>query len=510
VLSHIKFRFRIEHLWGLIVLLGIFIFVNTHPIRPHDFWWHITIGREIITTGSIPTTDVYSYTEAGQPYPSYQMFWLMETLLFLVYKVGGPALVIFLQSLMVTAAYIIIFWICKLVTNSWRIAAISVLFAAALGINDWNVRPQGITFLLASLFLLAIYKYKKYPHWGWLVVFPVCMLVWVNSHGTFLIGLVLIGLWWGQELWQAIIARINRVQIIGKNRSVVPSIILGITTLICLINPRNFGIINYLRKLTGNSVVQNFVTEWAAPSFSTWMGAIFLCGLMASAVILALSPKRPDFFQITTFLLFGLLGLKTSRGIVWFGLVMAPILALHLSAIADHLQETDRKPVNQEGSRILNIVFAMVIIIMGVVSLPWFKSMLPLPVAKAGLISSETPIQATQVLLTKKLPGRVFNAMSFGSYLIWAAYPQYQVFVDSRIELFSAKVWMDYLNISNGVGDWETLLSEYGVNTLMLSPLEQPALIRAVEISNEWMLIYQDTAAYIFIRNSVLNNLSEL
>jgi hypothetical protein len=499
-LRRIKFRFTIEHLWGLIVLMGIFIFVNTHPIRPYDFWWHITIGGEIITTGRIPAADVYSFTEAGQPYPSYQMFWLMETFLYEVYQVGGPALVVFLQSLMITAAYVILFWVCKLSTGSWRMSALGVLFAAALGINDWNVRPQAITFLLASLILLAIYKYRQNPDWGWLVVFPLCMLVWVNSHGTFLIGLVLVGLWWGQELWQAIIRRLKHEILVGKNQMVVPGLMFGITALACLANPRGFGIINYLRTLTTNSVVQNLVTEWAPPAFSTWMGAIFLCGLMASAVLLALSPKRPDFFQITTFLVFGLLGLKTSRGIVWFGLLMAPILAVHLFAIVGNLQKAERKPVNQEGSRVVNLVFAILIILMGVISLPWFKSVLPLPTTKAGLISSETPVQATKVLLAKNLPGRVFNAMSFGSYLIWAAYPQYQVFVDSRIELFSEKVWLDYLNISNAEGNWEALLSDYGVNTLMLSPQEQSPLIKSIDSSQSWSCVYQDEAASIYTR----------
>ncbi len=95
----ISFHLRIEHLWGLAALVGIFVFVNTHPIRPQDFWWHIAIGREIASTGKIPTTDVYSYTEAGQPYPSYQMFWLMETVLYELYRLGGPALVVFLHSL---------------------------------------------------------------------------------------------------------------------------------------------------------------------------------------------------------------------------------------------------------------------------------------------------------------------------------------------------------------------------------------------------------------------------
>jgi hypothetical protein len=498
--SRIKFRFGIEHIWGLVVLMGIFIFVNTHPIRPYDFWWHIAVGREIVTNGSIPTVDVYSYTEGGQPYLSYQMFWLMEVILYGVYKLGGPELVVVIQSLLITSAYLVIFMICRLTSKSWRIAALGALFAAALGLNDWNVRPQGVTFLLASLFLLAIYKYRNKPQWGWLIIFPTCMLIWVNSHGTFIIGLTLVGIWWGQEIWTALRQRISHGQVVELKRIVVPGIMFGITVLICLLNPRGLGIINYLKTLTSNSVVQNLVTEWAAPTFGTLMGVLFFCGLIGSAILLVVSPKRPDFFQIATFLVFGILGLKTSRGSVWFGLVMAPIVAEHIAASVKQFQKTGRTTTNQEGSRILNILFVFVIVLMGVISLPWLKSILPLPAAKAGLISTETPVEATQFLLEENPPGHIFNSMTFGSYLIWAAHPQYQVFVDSRIELFPENVWLDYLRISNAQGDWEALLREYGVNTLMLSPLEQPSLFQAVKNSSEWKKVYQDSVSTIFIR----------
>jgi hypothetical protein len=230
------------------------------------------------------------------------------------------------------------------------------------------------------------------------------------------------------------------------------------------------------------------------------MGTTFLCGLMASAILLALSPKRPGFFEIITFLVFGFLGLKTSRGSVWFGLVMAPIIATHLSAIVTDFPKAGRSSINQEGSRILNFLFAFVIIAMGVISLPWFKSILPMPAAKAGLISAETPIKVTQVLLEKNLPGRVFNSMSFGSYLIWEAYPQYQDFVDPRIELFSEKIWLDYLNISNANSDWETKLRDYGVNTLMLSTVEQYPLIDTINSSDSWVRVYQDDVASLYTR----------
>lgn len=499
-MSRIKFRFTVEHLWGLVVLMGIFIFVNTHPIRPYDFWWHITIGREIVTNGTIPAVDIYSYTEAGQPYPSYQMFWLMEIVLYGLYKLGGPALVIFVQSLMITSAYFIVFLICKLSSNSWRIAALSVLFAAALGLNDWNVRPQGITFLLASLFLLATYEYRKKPQRGWLVVFPTCMLIWVNSHGTFIIGLALVGIWWGQELWTAIRWRNTHQQVVEIKRIMIPGIVFGITALICLLNPRGLGIINYLKTLAITSVVQNLATEWAAPTFGTMMGVIFFCGLIGSTILMVLSPKRPDFFQIATLLVFGILGLKTLRGSVWFGLFMSPIIADHIAAIVNRYRKTERELVNQEGSRVLNIFFACAILLMGVISLPWLKSHLPLPATKAGLISAETPVKATQILLEENLPGRVFNSMTFGSYLIWAAYPQYQVFADSRIELFPKNVWLEYEKISNAEGDWEAELRDYGVNTLILSLTDQPLLVDAAQKSDEWDVAYRDNTAVIFNR----------
>ena len=495
-----RFQLSVEHLWGLIVLVGIFVFINTHPIRPHDFWWHITIGREILATGNIPAIDIYSYTAVGQPYPSYQMFWLMEVFLYFIYRLGGPALVVLVHSVLISCAYVVIFLLCKQISKSWRVAAFGVFFAAALGLNDWNVRPQGITFLIASLYLMAIYKYRQNRNRLWLFVFPLGMLVWVNSHGTFLIGLVLLGIWLAQEIWEAILAWYRWEAVPKMSSTYVPASMLGISALACLANPRGLGIISYVKTLTSNSVVQNLVTEWAPPSFNSLMGLIFFVGLFLSLIILGLSSRRLNLFQILTLLVFGVLGVKTSRGSVWFGIVVAPILTQHLPALLDCIKQPKQDPPRSKGSRLINTIFLFLIIGMGVFSLPWFKDYWPLPQAKAGLISAETPVQATNVLLEKRLPGHVFHAMSFGSYLIWAAYPQYQVFVDPRIELYPENVWMDYLKISNASEDWDVMLKNYGVNTLMLSPVEQANLIQAARESGAWIEQYLDLAAVLFTR----------
>ena len=127
---------------------------------------------------------------------------------------------------------------------------------------------------------------------------------------------------------------------------------------------------------------------------------------------------------------------------------------------------------------------------------------LPLPPDKAGLISRETPVEATRFLLQNDPPRQLFHDQAFGSYLIWAAQPQYPVFVDPRIDLYPAEVWLDYLHIAGAGCDWEGLLERYGVNTLMLNPQEQAALIAAASQSPDWQVVYQDAQAVILVRKT--------
>jgi hypothetical protein len=218
------------------------------------------------------------------------------------------------------------------------------------------------------------------------------------------------------------------------------------------------------------------------------------------------------------------------RGAIWFGLALAPVWAAHLSAVfgtslrsvpdherpfvVSHEAKRSGVPKAQNGTPLRSgpdserecngdlpaTLLAVLLTVGALVTLPWFKEWLPLPPAKAGLISAETPVAATEFLLRERLPGPLFHAMPFGSYLVWAAQPEYPVFVDSRIELYPVEVWLDYLHISAAGCGWEERLARYGVRTLMLSPQEQPALVAAARASPRWRQVYEDTAAILFVR----------
>ncbi len=108
----VRTRLTTRLLWAAGIMTVIFTYVNMSQITPNDFWWHMAVGRDTILNGQIPAVDFYSYTMAGKPYLSYQMFWLMDLWLYGWYSLGGAEMILFIQSLIITATYLIILLLC--------------------------------------------------------------------------------------------------------------------------------------------------------------------------------------------------------------------------------------------------------------------------------------------------------------------------------------------------------------------------------------------------------------
>ena len=285
-------QFRIEHLWVLAVLVGVFTFVNTHPIRPNDFWFHIATGRETLQTGHIPQVDTFSYTRLGAPYLSNNTFWLMQVALYGVYTRAGAAWLILLTSIVITLAYGLLVKIGFMRTGNWRVAAVGSLFAVALGVDNWNVRPQVAAYLFAAIILLSIYSYRIGLKRCWSAAIPIVMLVWVNSHGTFFIGLVLIAFWGVDVAWQVLQSWRHTRQ--WQLLPLVAPLSVGVVSgLMCLLNPLGLGILKYLTSMSTNPVIQDLILEWQPPDFTSLGGALFLVLLGFAGMMLVVQFYLP-------------------------------------------------------------------------------------------------------------------------------------------------------------------------------------------------------------------------
>jgi hypothetical protein len=124
--------------------------------------------------------------------------------------------------------------------------------------------------------------------------------------------------------------------------------------------------------------------------------------------------------------------------------------------------------------------------------------------AGAGLIhfdfsATRFPVAAVEFLKREHLPGNIFNHDEFGDYMIFAAWPQYRVFIDGRSDMYGADRVTDYLKIADGQPDWENILEKYNISLVFFDPRSPIAAI--LRGRPDWSVIYSDDVAAIFVRH---------
>jgi hypothetical protein len=491
VRAEVRRRFpTLDHAWLFTAIALIAMRPLMMSIPPHDFWWHMATGRFIVETGAIPTTDQFSYTQAGEPF--YNQSWLAQVLLYALHEVGGVALIVLVQAVVIALAYGLLLLLCIRRSGAIRLSvAVLLLTTMPVSFDNWNVRPQSYAFPLFAAFLLILTMWRLGSSRPRLWVLPLLMLLWVNLHGSFILGGGLIALMFVGEWGRRVVQDRWSGQAVGVRPALRPLFLWGVVTaLAMLVNPRGVEVLGYVFNLLNTSAVTTLVTEWAPPSFTEPGGMIFFAFLAAFVVVLVTARRWPDVVDIVLLLPFLFLALRATRNVVWFGFVATPVLVVQLRRRLDALP-------GSEGGRRFQGVPLMNGVVMGfvafllVLTLPWVKPHLGLPPAVGNLIEPYTPVEAVEVLKDyPQRPEHLYHAMSYGSYLIWAA-PGQPVFADPRIELYPYEQWQDYIQLNAG-NNVQQLLDKYAIDGMLLSKEEQGGLLEVMRGRAGWEVVYED------------------
>jgi hypothetical protein len=485
----------LDHVWIAAALALLALKSLLTPIAPHDFWWHLATGRLIATHGVIPTTDVFSYTQAGAPF--YNQGWLAQLLMYGLYQLGGAATVALTQALVIVSTYGLLLWLCVRRTGRLRLSVGVLLLSLPLVFDNWQARPQSYAFPLFVAFLAVLTGYRL----GWnrrLWLLPPLMILWANIHGSFVLGLALIGITVVGEMARVFhddrrpttddrrVTQVSPTPLLPYSPTpLLPLITWGLlTALATLINPRGFALLGYVRDLLGTNAVTALVTEWAPPTIRETSGLIFFLFLFVCGLALTYARRRPD---PTDLLLFGAFlwpALGAGRNIVWFGFVAVPLLVTQLATL---LPVSSRR---SPGSSALNRALIGLLALLVVGGLPWIKPAL-FPPSVGAVLAADTPVAAVEALQAQPhRPQRLFHSEGYGSYLIWAA-PEQSVFIDPRIELYPYAQWRDYINLSQGI-DVDALIARYAFDGLLLDKQIHTPLIERVRSDSAWVVGYED------------------
>ena len=190
---------RMGAVWAAAALLIPAFAVVKQPIAPHDVWWQLAYGRAIALEHAVPRTDAFSFTRAGEAF--FDQPWLAQLAMYSVERAGGMAALVCVQALVVACAMGLLLLAARARTGDTGAAARGVLFfALPLSLDNWGIRPQTWALVPFAVFVLVLARWRagRAPM-AWLL--PIAMLVWVNVHGSFVLGLALVPL--GLAGWAA-------------------------------------------------------------------------------------------------------------------------------------------------------------------------------------------------------------------------------------------------------------------------------------------------------------------
>ena len=507
VASHLK---PMDTLWIIVILSVLFILGSTRPLPPNDLWWHAKIGSDILETGQVPRQDVYSLTENGQPF--YYQSWLAEVLLSVILRLGDVRLLVLVRALIVVGLFAVLMGLSWQASGGDRRAMLPVILAAILlGLGNMTVRPQLFAYplFIAVFTILWLYMRGGARRAIWFV--PVLMIVWVNMHGSFALGL---GLIWliclGEVLSYALPGLAGRPVSDGpgaRQQLMTLGMVALLSTGALLVNPRGLEILDYVADLLSDAPSQMIGDEWQPPNPKVGVGQSFYFLLLLGMGVLALARPPLGLTKLLLVFAFAWLAATGKRYIVWFALVSAPILAAALVRFPreDLARWRDRVASIAIGQRLLYgdgsgypafRRLAQVLLIISVCAALLLLLFLP---DEDVWLTPFTGRGAAEFMAENGLRGRLFNELGRGSTIIWHLGPAQPVFIDPRFELYSLEHFREYLALSRAEPAAEALLSAYDFDLLLLDRIVQSEMIEMIEEQPErWKRVYEDhyTALY--------------
>ncbi|MGI9146692.1 MAG: hypothetical protein ACR2IK_09135 [Chloroflexota bacterium] len=476
---------RLSEVWVLLTVAAAFIGPASSPVGL-EVWWTLTSGKWMAEHHALLGSDPFtSAPAAAGPFLNTQ--WLAQLVYYVLERLGGLELVILGTALAVAAAYWLVLAACVVASGHTRLACVSVWIGYVLGFSNLTARPQTLAYPVFGLFLLAIMRaeWRKDTRWLWLL--PPAMMVWANLPGSFVAGLALLGC-----------CAVGRAASTRRLRPAYPYVFTELACcLAALATPYGSGSLAYVASIGSNLVIRDLVTEWAPTTATRGEGIVFFLSVASLGVLALRSRARLTASEALILVVFGCLALSSVRSVVWWGMAVAPTTARLLGGLSlGRLRQA-----RERGW--LNLILTAAVVLVAALSLPWTKNALPiLPPDKRALVSDDTPISAGRFLQSNDppLPGRMLNHQLWGGYLNWVAWPRHQAFVDGRIEIHPAQVWLDYLDITFPTANWRALLDKYNITCAVLSRAEENDLIETLRQADGWHVAYEDGVAVVLER----------
>jgi len=465
-----------------------------------DLALHLNLGRYIRQFKAIPLSDVFSHTMTGEPVIQHE--WLTTLMFSLAEKYFGLTGIIIICALVVATAFWLLYSHIRKNSQPLILTFLIVFLTMIISMTHWLARPHLVTFLLLTLWMIAIGQLRsgKFKYWWSL---PLIMLAWVNLHGGYIVGFITWFIYGFGIIWDTFWGRISRAEDLPQNfwRYYLMG---GISAfVVSLINPSGLLLWEKVIFHVGNRYLADFTVEFRSPNFhwtSLWPALLFI---MLFIIALGYRSKRVESGLLFNAVAWLVMGLYSGRNIPLFAIIAAPLLVSSLNDVVIEL--TPRLTLLE---KIRDLDLRVQTIEKQLTGYTW--PLIGICIAIIGLVLGYRfdhgqqgyafdpevfPIEAVDWLIENPQEGQMFNLFQWGGYLEYRLWPEEKVFIDSKSDFYGEQFVRQYEKVINIDEGWEDVLDKYHVGWVIL-----PGYLNTVqEIQEElkWEIVYQDRTAVI-------------
>jgi hypothetical protein len=358
-----------------------------------------------------------------------------------------------------------------------------VFIAAAciLAFSLNGMRPEQFTFLFSALYFTLYFRYLKTTRWYYLAFMPLLMILWVNLHGGFFVGLSI-------SFYVSLI-KLVQLKDYFKNYQFISSPskyqvlwLFGVFVIIflaTLVNPYGIHIYREVNN-TFFGAIGTGISEWTPAK--NW---VIISVFATFITFTALSFKKIP-LEIILAAYLGLLALFLQK-------FVSIAIILFLYPLCLGLEDFFKISGTQHISYVFHRAKPWLIFLLLMILLILFRN---------GLISKWPFPEAAISHVKNNYPGkRMFNNYGWGGYLI-ANYPEQKVFIDGRMaswvdDYFLAK---EYSLVTSGKKPYKELFDKYQVDWAILWIDKDKILINELKVDN-WKEDYRDDFAIVLTKN---------
>lgn len=461
-----------------------------------DLGRHLITGKNILSTLSVPKTNLYSYTYPDFPFINHH--WFSEVVFFIIQNALGSSALLFFMTLLVLLSFGLVFF-----TAYKHATLISCIVASTLYLGilfeRTDLRPEIFSFLFTAMFISVFYTYK-YRYTNLIFLLIPLELLWVNTHIYFPLGILLIVF----LLLDLLIT--HRKSLFDKKIKTL-TVVLLLSSIVIFLNPNAIqGAFYPLRVFQnyGYTIEENqsvFFLErlgFHKPPFLPLKLATIL--LFLSLVLTYKKTKPIDWLLAVTFTFFAF---SAVRHLPLFVLTTFIPFAISLSHLTTKLTTNPLLSKIKKPAKLL-----LILILSSTLLFQIHKT-----ISQKGFGPKEVPgaKNAADFFLKNNLKGPIFNNFDIGSYLIYRLYPQEKVFIDGRPEAYPKEFIQEtYIPMQKDQALFDKQAEKYRFNTVIFAHTDQTPwareFLKIILNHPSWKLVYLDSTMLILLKDTPENN----